>query len=743
MADLNDVLSGALAAYREQDLDAATAALDQVLAARPNHADALNLRGLVAGRRGQNELAIQYFDRAIRADPEHAGAWSNRARPLAARGDLHEAERSLSRAMSLSPAGPTALLHGRVLLALDRPAEAIGALSKALGAGVINAIAPLVYALLTTGRRDDALGLVDRLPALPPAERMSLAAALRDHGLAASGLALLAASPDRSDELNLRGTLRQAMGDLDGARQDFAAAVHLDPNSGPARHNLASALFAAGSPDEAVPHHLEALSADPDDHSRWVGFIDTIGRCHRVPAGAADTVAEGLARPFVAHQSLERAARHLVQDELGEGGLDAPVRTLAAALDRPLVHRWWRRTRVLGPAWERALTALRRAHLLDDALAGHADLALSLATQAWHTGFAWWESADESAALDGLSPQADPVKWAMYRPLADGSSAPEPLVRLHLTEPEEARRRGAALPTIGLTTNPVSQRVQAQYEAHPYPRLLSVHRKPALPLPALLASALPHVTDVPDGQSLRVLIAGCGTGQQILGAACRYAGARILAVDLSRASLGVAASKVAEWGFEGQVRLAQADILALDELDEAFDLIECGGVLHHLDDPEAGWRVLRDRLAPGGLMKIAVYSEHARADVVAAQAVVADLPITEQGLREARRRLLDLPENHAARSVVWSVDFASLAGFRDLVRHECEHRFTLERLGESLQNLGLELLGFQHPDPRAAAHYRQRFPEDAEQVNLQRWAIIEQEHPETFVGMLQFWCRRT
>ena len=56
----------------------------------------------------------------------------------------------------------------------------------------------------------------------------------------------------------------------------------------------------------------------------------------------------------------------------------------------------------------------------------------------------------------------------------------------------------------------------------------------------------------------------------------------------------------------------QADILKLDHLEQEFDIIESVGVLHHMDEPMAGWRVLVDLLKPGGLMKIGLYSELAR-----------------------------------------------------------------------------------------------------------------------------------
>jgi len=89
----------------------------------------------------------------------------------------------------------------------------------------------------------------------------------------------------------------------------------------------------------------------------------------------------------------------------------------------------------------------------------------------------------------------------------------------------------------------------------------------------------------------RVLVAGCGTGQNAIATARRFAGAQVLAVDISRASLAYALRKTRELGIEN-IEYRQSDILALGGLAERFDLIECSGVLHHLEDPFEGWRVL-------------------------------------------------------------------------------------------------------------------------------------------------------
>ena len=92
----------------------------------------------------------------------------------------------------------------------------------------------------------------------------------------------------------------------------------------------------------------------------------------------------------------------------------------------------------------------------------------------------------------------------------------------------------------------------------------------------------------------------------------------MLAVDLSMTSLAYAKRKTQELAI-GNIEYRQADILALGSIAERFDVVECMGVLHHLEDPVAGSRILCSLLRPAGLMRIGLYSEIARRHVVRAR----------------------------------------------------------------------------------------------------------------------------
>ena len=112
-----------------------------------------------------------------------------------------------------------------------------------------------------------------------------------------------------------------------------------------------------------------------------------------------------------------------------------------------------------------------------------------------------------------------------------------------------------------------------------------------------------------------ILIAGCGTGQQSIETATQIRDSKVLAIDLSLSSLAYAKRKTNELAVNN-IEYMQADILELEKLNKNFDIIESGGVLHHMDDPFAGWQVLVNCLKPGGLMRIGLYSELARQHIV-------------------------------------------------------------------------------------------------------------------------------
>ena len=247
---------------------------------------------------------------------------------------------------------------------------------------------------------------------------------------------------------------------------------------------------------------------------------------------------------------------------------------------------------------------------------------------------------------------------------------------------------------------------------------------------------------VVDDRSPEILVAGCGTGQHPIDTAQAIKGAKVLAIDLSMASLSYAKRKTAELGIEN-IEYAQADLLKLGSLGRTFDVVESAGVLHHLENPFEGWEVLLSLLKPHGLMKLGFYSEIARRDIVKVRSMIAEEGIgsSAQEIRAYRKHLLELKNADGFGLATSSSDFFSTSACRDLLFHVQEHRMTLPVLSNFFKENDLNFLGFEI-DSSVTRSYKNRFPNDPSATDLNNWHIYEEENPDTFKSMYQFWIQK-
>lgn len=103
----------------------------------------------------------------------------------------------------------------------------------------------------------------------------------------------------------------------------------------------------------------------------------------------------------------------------------------------------------------------------------------------------------------------------------------------------------------------------------------------------------------------KILDAGCGTGQRVLGFAKKYPKAEFLGIDLTEASLEVA-EKLAEKHGIHNITFKKMNILELN-LEEKFNFIVSTGVVHHLEDPQKGLNNLCQQLASDGVICLWYY----------------------------------------------------------------------------------------------------------------------------------------
>jgi len=555
-----------------------------------------------------------------------------------------------------------------------------------------------------------------------------------------------------------------------------ALALHAAGKTTEALVGLFNAIGSQPSQSEATAEHrrtlaslLEGVALTSGNAAVFHGLLELL-RDPQVDAQSVARAVLGLLGVHGAFQLLER-----------EAAADAPATPVAlqALFAEPLVREALRRIIVTEARAERVFAFARRALAGEQWLVTdegwQVDAMVTLATAAHQGEYAWPESATEAAqvqsAVDMLGewlaspdhPTAAPtfagmlVRLSMYRRLSALPDADRlldvpgdawgsewlrllgPLFDTHLREPRAQQLLGAALPSLGSGAPPsdddTSAQVRAMYEEHPYPRWHTVAQPHLTSIPAFVR-ALAARNAVPDTN--RVLIAGCGTGRQAAHTALSFRDADILALDLSRTSLGYAALRTQALGIRN-LTFVQGDLLHLDALDETFALVFCSGVLHHLADPMAGWTQLVRRLHPAGVMKVSLYSTIARRPVQAARAIIAEegFDASDDGIRACRQHLLALPADHPARAVTESADFFSASGVRDLLMHVQERTYTLREIASDLDTQRLRFLGFQLPATVRTA-FTARFPKPEAINDLEAWARFEEDNPTVFWGMYQF-----
>lgn len=735
----------------------------EALARDPGNAEATHFLGLSLCQTGRGEEGFPLMRRSMELNAAEIIYRQNLGFLLSQYGFLEEAESCLREAIALQPCAPLYNLLGTVQHRRGNFRNAIAAYERALA---LDARDASVHANLGYTRFE--LG--------------DLAVAVA-HYRDAIGL-----EPGNAMAHNNLGNALQAQGEAAGAEAAYRQASRMAPQFPMPYYNLGMLLRAQGKTQEAVACLRTATRLAPAESGCWQLLAETLAdfRFSTPDAGLQAALATCLAREDVDAMRLGAPALSLLMAEprfaaLVHGAGQVPDGELAdwlardalPALKAPLVAPLLENAVVPDLRFERLVAVLRRALLWAwksgrlAAMGAPLDLVCALAHQCHLGEYVIEEPAAETAmveelrgAIEGAPADTETrhlvALYACYRPLATipgTASFPEPggsdslrrLLLRQVSEPrEEARLRGK-IESLTRVDDPVSRAVQAQYEENPYPRWRNAPATAGrYPLALRLRTLFPDLIEdgLPVPEEPEILIAGCGTGKHAAITARLNPAARVLAVDISRASLAYAQRRARELGI-ANVRFAQADLLRLGELGERFDLIESAGVLHHLRDPLAGWRVLVSLLRPGGFMKIGLYSETARSGVAAARGLIAEggYAPTAQGMREARAAIAALAEGVPARTVLESPDFYTLSGCRDLLFHVSETCFTLERIAAALQELGLEFLGFEFDDPAIPRSYRAECPADPAGTSLPDWAEFEARYPTTFAGMYQFWAR--
>ena len=191
-------------------------------------------------------------------------------------------------------------------------------------------------------------------------------------------------------------------------------------------------------------------------------------------------------------------------------------------------------------------------------------------------------------------------------------------------------------------------------------------------------------------KDLEILIAGCGTNQAAM-YAYRNPGCHVVGIDVSEASLGH------QKFLKQKHNLCNLDLYLMSlgdvaELSADYDLIVSTGVLHHLPDPDAGLRALRDVLRPQGVMSLMLYGYYRRVGVYMMQEAfrLLGLEQDERGVNLVKDIVANLPAWHHANSYIREAqDLKYDSGVIDTFLHRQDRAYTVPQVLAFAEDNGL------------------------------------------------------
>jgi len=579
------------------------------------------------------------------------------------------------------------------------------------------------------------------------------------------------------------GNVLHEQGKLEDAIESYIQALQLNPKFVEAYNNLGNVLKELGRLEEAIESYKRALMINPDYveacYNMGIALMGITFDLHEYNPNLTEIIFKLLEKEkFVRPADISKATVSLLKfdpiikdifSKNSAGKLSESLQEIIVDLSNvPLLIKLMEVATFPDLEFEVVFKNIRSAILLNISEIKHNPETIifqtALSLQCFLNEYLYDQTDIEVEALkdletlvenqltSGQQPSSTQLACiASYNPLHEYSwchllsipSELESLQRRQILEPEEEKQLRSTIPILQEIKNEVSCKVREQYEQNPYPRWVNLQLPPVPKHISVITKELNLKISnlgIDNVVAPQILIAGCGTGEHSIISSFVIKNCDILAIDLSLSSVAYAKRKTEELGISN-IEYMQADILDLLSLDRKFDIIESGGVLHHMDDPMAGWKVLTDCLNTGGFMRIGLYSESARKHIVQIRDEIeqSNIESSHDAMKSFRNEIVSSEEEHHKR-IASSSDFYSMSTFRDLLFHVQEHRFTIPQIEASLTQLGLVFCGFEHMG--IIQNFKSKnFTENA-LYDLEKWDTFEKENPSIFAGMYQFWCQK-
>ena len=723
----------------------------------PNHGFAWKVLAAALKQQGRTNESLIASQKSIQLNPQDAGAHYNLGVTLQEQGRLKEAEANYRQTIKLKSDLPEVHFNLGVIL------EEQGKLEEAEVSyrQTIKLKPQLAHAHQNLGN------IMIKQRRLKEAE--------------ASYRQAIKFKPDLAKAHNNLGIIMKQQGKLEEAEVSYRQAIKFKPDLAEAYNNLGIIMKELRRLEEAFSAFIQAINLNPDFTDAYKNFAITIKKVRFTSSNVKlyplliQLINNGNhVRPLDLTPSILSLLKHdpLIKNLLLEENFATNLKeanTIISGLDKlTLLHDIMRICRLPDLQFEKFFVSMRRLLITNldkfEATPKFIHFLSSLSLHCFVNEYIYFEKDEETKLVKNLEidiaqsiakseqPEAKKILClASYRMLHQYNwcqklealnNLEEVKCRL-IEEPYTEKAIVKEIPILGEISDNVSSNVRAQYEENPYPRWVKI----GLPSKAKSISEICtennlHLNskNIQNVIAPDILVAGCGTGQHSIGTASRFSKCKVTAVDLSLTSLAYAKRKTTELGITN-LKYIQADILKLNQLKKKFDIIESVGVLHHMDEPMDGWKVLTDILKPSGLMKIGLYSELARKNIeeVRKEITLGKVGTSEADIRNFRQSLVESQEKHH-QQLTMSNDFFSLSTLRDLIFHVQEHRFTLPQIKNCLEKLGLKFCGFEDID--IISNFRKFHGKEADIHDLALWHQYEENNSRSFGGMYIFWCQK-
>ena len=260
-ATQDEIFRAAQAAYQQGNSARASALCTEILAVRPDFADASYLLGVLALNSGDATAAVSHLSAAVKHSPQSVHYLSSLVVACYKSGDIQQAEQFIRRAIELEPSQVDVRLKlAELLRGQGRVVEALKEYSAVIQLDPNN---------------------LEALFMSCPLHRQ-----LGNYRMAYDGYQrLLVLQPGNAEILNALGAVCHEGGELAAAVDYYRQAIALRPDYVEAHNNLGGVLQRLDRTDEAVSSYENALRYD-GSHPSWQ--LRIVSLCQSVPASIAE-----------------------------------------------------------------------------------------------------------------------------------------------------------------------------------------------------------------------------------------------------------------------------------------------------------------------------------------------------------------------------------------------------------------------------------------------------------------------